>query len=35
MSDVSKFDLREWLIPPVLMPIFFVLLIAVAAIIQR
>ncbi|SHH59774.1 hypothetical protein SAMN05444169_8268 [Bradyrhizobium erythrophlei] len=35
MSDVSKFDLREWLIPPVLMPIFFVLLIAAAAIIQR
>jgi len=35
MSDVSRFDLREWLIPPVLMPIFFVLLIAAAAIIQR
>jgi len=35
MSDVSKFDLREWHIPPVLMPIFFVLLIAAAAIIQR
>jgi hypothetical protein len=35
MSDVSKFDLREWLIPPVLMPIFFVLLIVAAAIIQR
>lgn len=35
MSDTSKFDLREWLIPPVLMPIFFVLLIAAAAIIQR
>jgi hypothetical protein len=35
MSDASKFDLREWLIPPVLMPIFFVLLIAAAAIIQR
>lgn len=35
MSDVSKFDLREWLIPPVLMPIFFVLLIVAAACIQR
>jgi len=31
MSDVGKFDLREWLIPPVLMPIFFVLLIVAAA----
>ena len=35
MSDVSKFDLREWLIPPVLMPIFFVLLVVAAAVIQR
>ena len=35
MSDVGKFDLREWLIPPVLMPIFFVLLIAAAVVIQR
>ena len=35
MSDIGKFDLREWLVPPVLMPIFFVLLIAAAAIIQR
>jgi hypothetical protein len=35
MSDVGKFDLREWLIPPVLMPISFVLLIVAAAIIQR
>jgi hypothetical protein len=35
MSDTGKFDLREWLVPPVLMPIFFVLLIAAAAIIQR
>jgi hypothetical protein len=35
MSDPGKFDLREWLVPPVLMPIFFVLLIAAAVIIQR
>jgi hypothetical protein len=35
MPDTSKFDLREWLVPPVLMPIFFVLLIAAAVIIQR
>ncbi len=35
MSDIGKFDLREWLVPPVLMPIFFALLIAAAAIIQQ
>ena len=35
MSDTRKFDLREWLVPPVLMPIFFGLLIAAAVIIQR
>jgi hypothetical protein len=34
---VSKFpasDLREWLVPPVLMPVFLVLLVAAAMIIQ-
>jgi hypothetical protein len=35
MSNISKFSLREWLVPPVLLPIFFVLLIAVAMLIQR
>jgi len=25
MSDTRKFDFREWLIPPVLVPIFFAL----------
>ncbi len=35
MSNIGKFDLREWLKPPVLMPIFFLLLIVAAAIIQR
>jgi hypothetical protein len=35
MPETSKFDLREWLIPPVLMPIFFLLLVVAAAIIQR
>jgi hypothetical protein len=35
MPDARKFDFREWLVPPVLMPIFFVLLIAAAVIIQR
>jgi hypothetical protein len=35
MSDTRKFDVREWLVPPVLMPIFFVLLIAAAVVLQR
>lgn len=34
MSDISKFSVREWLVPPVLLPIFFVLLIAAAMLIQ-
>lgn len=34
MSDISKFDLRGLLVPPVLLPIFFVLLIAAAVAIQ-
>ena len=32
MSDRRKFELREWLVPPVLVPIFFALLIAAAAV---
>jgi hypothetical protein len=28
MSDISKFDFREWLVPPVLVPLFFGLMIA-------
>jgi hypothetical protein len=35
MSDTRKFDLREWPVSPVVMPIFFVLLIAAPDIIQR
>jgi len=35
MSTARKFDVREWLVPPVLLPIFFVLLIAIAAVLQR
>jgi hypothetical protein len=35
MSNIPKFSLREWLVPPVLLPIFFVLLIAAAVLIQR
>jgi hypothetical protein len=34
VSNVSKFNLLEWLVPRVLMPIFFVLLIAAAVAIQ-
>jgi hypothetical protein len=32
MSNITKFS--EWLVPPVLLPVFFVLLIAVAVVIQ-
>jgi hypothetical protein len=34
MSDTHKFNFRAWLVPPVLLPIFFALLIAAAVIIQ-
>jgi hypothetical protein len=34
MSNISKFSVREWLVPPVLLPIFFGLLIAAAVVIQ-
>jgi hypothetical protein len=34
MSGIHKFNIREWLVPPVLLPIFFALLIAAAVIIQ-
>lgn len=32
MSDPGKFDIREWLVPPLLVPIFLLLVIAVAAV---
>jgi hypothetical protein len=35
MSDTRKFDIREWLVPPVLVPVFFALLTAAAVIVQR
>jgi hypothetical protein len=35
MSDTHKFNPSEWLVPPVLLPLFFALLIAAAMIIQR
>ena len=34
MSDTHKFNLREWLVPPVLLPVFFALLIVAAVIIR-
>jgi len=34
MSDVNKFGIREWLVPPILLPIFLVLLVAAAMLIQ-
>jgi hypothetical protein len=35
MSNINQFSVREWLVPPVLLPIFFALLIAAAILIQR
>jgi len=32
MSNPDKFDLREWLVPPLLVPLFLLLLVAAAAI---
>ena len=34
MSHVNKFNIREWLVPPILLPIFLVLLVAAAMLIQ-
>ena len=33
-SNDPKFDLREWLVPPILLPIFFGLMIAAAVVMQ-
>jgi hypothetical protein len=32
MSTSDKFEIREWLVPPLLVPVFLALLIAVVAI---
>lgn len=32
MSDLVKFDIREWLVPPLLVPFFLVLLIAIVTV---
>jgi len=34
MSDVNKFGIREWLVPPILLPIFLVLLVVAAMVVQ-
>jgi hypothetical protein len=34
MSNINKFSIREWLVPPVLLPIVFVLLVAAAMLVQ-
>jgi len=34
VSEYLKFNLRDWLVPPVLLPIFFALLITYAAMAQ-
>ena len=34
MPKIPASDLREWLVPPVLMPVFLVLLVAAAMVIQ-
>jgi hypothetical protein len=34
MSDIKKFDLREWLVPPILLPLVIGLIVAGAVIIR-
>jgi hypothetical protein len=34
MSNIDKFSIREWLVPPILLPIFLALLVATAMFIQ-
>jgi hypothetical protein len=34
MPDIQKFDLREWLVPPILLPLLFGLVVAAAVIVQ-
>jgi hypothetical protein len=34
MSDIKKFDLREWLVPPILLPLVIGLVVAGAVIIR-
>ena len=34
MSHLNKFSIREWLVPPIVLPTFLVLLVAAAMLIQ-
>jgi hypothetical protein len=34
MSDIKKFDLREWLVPPILLPLVIGLIVAGAVVIR-
>ncbi len=34
MSNIHKFDLRDWLVPPILLPLLFGLVVAGASIVQ-
>jgi hypothetical protein len=34
MSNIQKFDLRAWLVPPILLPLLFGLVVAGAVIVQ-
>jgi len=34
MSGIQKFDLREWLVPPILVPLFLGLIVAGAVIVR-
>jgi len=35
MSEPRKFDFREWMVPPVLVPIFMIVLIVIAGVVPR
>jgi hypothetical protein len=34
MSGIQKFDLREWLVPPILVPLFLGLILAGAVVVR-
>jgi hypothetical protein len=34
MADSPKFDIREWLVPPVLLPLFIVILVSVSMVLH-
>ena len=34
MSGIQKFDLREWLVPPILVPLFLGLIVAGSVIVR-